>query len=182
MNRHGSPHYPLKIACLPSSTTSAQEKRRVYLGCEPSGAGDPGAACCSTGAGVFVMTELPVLAVDLYASIREVSIKTTAATVVALLRKVDAPVLPNRVWLPPPPKAAPISAPLPVCSSTIMISAMQTMTCMVISMIDIIFSVSICYDFAERFGVQAGTADQGAVHVRHAHQLVDIARFYAPSI
>ena len=49
--------------------------------------------------------------------------KTTAATVVSLLRNVDAPVLPKRVWLEPPPNAAPMSAPLPVCSSTIMISA-----------------------------------------------------------
>jgi len=31
-----------------------------------------------------------------------------------LLKNVDAPVLPNSVWLDPPPKAAPMSAPFPV--------------------------------------------------------------------
>ena len=43
----------------------------------------------------------------------DVSIKTTAAAVVSLFKKVDAPLLPKIVWLEPP-KAAPISAPLPL--------------------------------------------------------------------
>ena len=63
--------------------------------------------------------------------------KIMAAAVVALLKNVDAPVLPNRVWLEPPPKAAPMSAPLPVWSSTIMISAILTIIWMMISKIDI---------------------------------------------
>jgi hypothetical protein len=50
-----------------------------------------------------------------------------AAPVVALLKNVEAPVLPNSVWLDPPPNAAPISDPLPVWSKTIKISAIQTM-------------------------------------------------------
>jgi hypothetical protein len=33
-----------------------------------------------------------------------------AAPVVALLKKVDAPVLPKSVWLPPPPNAAPATS------------------------------------------------------------------------
>jgi len=44
---------------------------------------------------------------------REVIIKTAAATVVSLVRKVAAPLLPKMVWLDPP-KAAPILAPFPV--------------------------------------------------------------------
>jgi hypothetical protein len=43
----------------------------------------------------------------------EVTIKSTAATVVSLLRNVAAPLLPKSVWLDPP-KAAPISAPFPL--------------------------------------------------------------------
>jgi hypothetical protein len=57
---------------------------------------------------------------------------------VALLRNVDAPVLPNRVWLEPPPKAAPMSAPFPVWSKTIMISAILTQIWMMRSNIDIV--------------------------------------------
>jgi hypothetical protein len=57
---------------------------------------------------VFVVTMVRV---------RDVSMKTTAAAVVTLLRKVAAPLLPKSVWLDPP-KAAPISAPLPLWSRT----------------------------------------------------------------
>ena len=74
------------------------------------------------------MIESAVRWLDMYASARDVSIKITAAPVVALLKKVEAPVLPNSVWLPPPPKAAPISAPFPVWSKTIMIRATHTIT------------------------------------------------------
>jgi hypothetical protein len=42
----------------------------------------------------------------------EVNIKMIAAATVTLLRNVPGPRLPNTVWLDPP-KAAPISAPLP---------------------------------------------------------------------
>lgn len=42
---------------------------------------------------------------------------TMATTVVILLRKVAAPVLPKTVW-ELPPKAAPTEAPLPVCNRT----------------------------------------------------------------
>ena len=52
-------------------------------------------------------------------------IKTTATMVVSLVRKVAAPPLPKTVWLDPP-KAAPMLAPLPVWSRTIIIRAKQT--------------------------------------------------------
>ena len=66
-----------------------------------------------------------------------------AAAVVALLKKVEAPVLPNSVWLEPPPKAAPMSAPLPVWSKTIIISAIQTRTCIIISRIVIVIFLKV---------------------------------------
>ena len=84
------------------------------------------------------MIESPVRWLDCKARIRDVSMNTTAAMVVALLRNVDAPELPKRVWLDPPPKAAPMSAPLPVWSRTIMIRAIHTMTCMMINSTDTI--------------------------------------------
>ncbi len=78
-------------------------------------ASDPvDAAFSSMGAGVSAIMELPVLLPDIYARIKEVSMNTMATSVVALLKKVDAPVEPKSVWLEPPPKAAPMSAPFPV--------------------------------------------------------------------
>ena len=73
------------------------------------------------------MTE-PVRFFVMIASESEVSMNITAAPVVILERKVAAPRLPKIVWLEPPPKPAPISAPLPVCSSTMRISARLTTT------------------------------------------------------
>ena len=57
-------------------------------------AGDAG---CSIGAVVVSMIESGAPRLDKYASAKDVSIKTIAATVVALLKNVEAPVLPNRV-------------------------------------------------------------------------------------
>ena len=58
----------------------------------------------------------------------ELSMKITAAQVVALLSTVAAPRGPKAVWLPMPPKAAAMSALLPLCSSTTMIKNRQTIT------------------------------------------------------
>jgi hypothetical protein len=66
-------------------------------------------------AGIFFKTELPLDVTTARES--EVIIKTTATTVVILLRNDAEPRLPKSVWLDPP-KAAPISAPLPLWSST----------------------------------------------------------------
>jgi len=52
---------------------------------------------------------------------------TTAAPVVSLLMKEEPPEPPNRVC-EAPPKAAPISAPFPVWSRTIAISAIEAIT------------------------------------------------------
>src|SRR4051794_34968522 len=59
----------------------------------------------------------------------EVSMKITADQVVALLKTVAAPRGPNAVWLPLPPKAAAMSALLPLCNKTTMIRNRQTITC-----------------------------------------------------
>src|SRR5262245_8655982 len=44
--------------------------------------------------------------------------KTMATAVVSLPSTVGVPIEPNTAWLPPPPNAEPISAPLPACSRT----------------------------------------------------------------
>src|SRR3974377_2094552 len=68
-------------------------------------------------------------------SVIDVSIKTIAAQVVALLNTVAAVRVPKAVWLPMPPKAAAMSALLPLCSSTTVMRNAQTITwMMVISM------------------------------------------------
>jgi len=60
-------------------------------------------------------------------SVIEVIMKITAAQVVAFVKTVAAPRGPNAVWLPIPPKAAAISALLPLCSNTTMMRNRQTM-------------------------------------------------------
>ncbi len=62
----------------------------------------------------FIMIDFWVRLVDMYARVWDVCMKIMATAVLALPRNVDAPLLPNSVWLPPPPNAAPISAPFPV--------------------------------------------------------------------
>jgi hypothetical protein len=52
------------------------------------------------------------------ANMRDEIIKSTATADVNLLKKVAAPRPPKTVWLEPPPKVAPMSAPLPLCRST----------------------------------------------------------------
>ena len=62
-----------------------------------------------------------------YPSVSEVIIKTIAMPVVNRVRKFPAPLLPKMVELEPP-KTAPTSAPLPVCSKTTRIKPMLTIT------------------------------------------------------
>jgi hypothetical protein len=57
----------------------------------------------------------------------DVTMKIMATPVVILVKKPAGPADPKRVWLEPPPKAAPISAPFPVWSNTIRIKRIQTM-------------------------------------------------------
>lgn len=60
------------------------------------------------------------------AKVSEVNMNTKAVMTVNLLRKFAGPRLPNTVWLEPP-KAAPISAPLPDCNRIAPIMSKQTM-------------------------------------------------------
>ncbi len=61
----------------------------------------------------------------------EVIMKTAATTAVALPSTVGVPIEPNTAWLPLPPKAEPMSAPLPAWSSTSPMITRLTMTWMV---------------------------------------------------
>src|SRR5262249_14548154 len=62
-------------------------------------------------------TELP-RSPPIIASVNDVSVNTMAIPGGILPSKVGVPLEPNNAWLPAPPKAEPISAPLPDCSST----------------------------------------------------------------
>ena len=76
--------------------------------------------------GSLIMVRPPRLA-EIYVRLSDVIMKTIATTVVIFSKKLVEPVAPKTVWVDPP-KAAPKLAPLPVCRSTIQISAMQTIT------------------------------------------------------
>jgi hypothetical protein len=67
---------------------------------------------------------------------KEVNMKMMAMAAVILCRKVVAPRLPKTAWLEPP-KAAPISEPLPLWSRTMSMRATHTEICtrMIISFI-----------------------------------------------
>ena len=71
----------------------------------------------------------PVLDEDeIYAKLTEVTIKTIAEKVVILFNSGTAPSVPKSDWLdPPPPKAAPASAPFPCWSRTMMTSFLGTL-------------------------------------------------------
>ena len=74
-----------------------------------------------------LISELALGFEDTYASDSDVIMKIMAAPVVILVKNGAGPAPPNTVW-DAPPNAAPISAPFPVWSSTINMSAMHTMT------------------------------------------------------
>jgi hypothetical protein len=82
--------------------------------------------CWGTSPGVTpFITDEEVPLPEIRASPREVNMNITAAATVILCRKDAAPELPKTVWLEPP-KAAPMLAPFPFWSKTIMMRAMQT--------------------------------------------------------
>src|SRR6185436_7080034 len=87
------------------------------------GAGVTGAggAAGVAGAGAAGPLDGMMLKLRLWAiidSANEVTMNAIATTEVALPRTVGVPMDPNTAWLPLPPKAEPMSAPLPACSST----------------------------------------------------------------
>jgi hypothetical protein len=72
------------------------------------------------------MTEEPGRWDEKYASPIEVIMNTTATAVVIFVKNPPGPAEPKTVWLDPPPKAAPISAPFPVWRRTMTIKSTQT--------------------------------------------------------
>ena len=80
--------------------------------------------------GVLSSTELepPCARVAIIASENESNMKRMAANVVALVNALAAERGPNAVWLPMPPKAAAMSALLPLCSNTTAIRNRHTIT------------------------------------------------------
>ena len=65
------------------------------------------------------------------ASQNDVIMKTIATPAVTLPSKVGVPMEPNTAWLPEPPNADPMSAPLPAWSRTTAMISKQTSTWMV---------------------------------------------------
>ena len=146
-------HEPLKLACLPfhhprkiraASRGSAVKPRPQYYylggagsngllaGAEPPGAigielsgASAGVEC--TGTGTRRPSKiLPLMRlVEEYAKNSEVKPNSRAKVHVSLKSGLLAPPAPNTVWLEPP-KTAPTSAPLPCCSNTMIVNAMQT--------------------------------------------------------
>lgn len=104
----------------------------TYLGVIGRGSG---AGCCCAGGTDFTGADFvpsrtdPVLWERRAAktdSVIDVSMKMTAAQVVALVSIVAAVRVPNAVWLPMPPKAAAMSPLWPLCSRTTMMRKAQT--------------------------------------------------------
>jgi len=58
---------------------------------------------------------------------RVITIKITARTMITFPKKLTAPAGPKKV-LTPPPKEAPVLAPLPTCNKITLVSKMQTNT------------------------------------------------------
>src|ERR1700730_24893 len=103
----------------------------------------------------------------------EVTMKMTATTVVILPSTVGVPMEPKTAWLPLPPNAEPLSAPLPACSSTSPMMIKLTMTWMMTTKVNMPRSL-LCWatlggrlpgDGDEAWCLQGGAADERAVDV-----------------
>src|SRR5581483_8962129 len=108
---------------------------RRYFGCAGAGAaGAAGAGAVAAGgaAAGSRTTELPPRPPS-SASENDVIVKTMAMAPVILPSTVGVPIEPNTAWLPAPPKAEPMSAPLPACSSTMAMMARHISTWMTVS-------------------------------------------------
>src|SRR5205823_2401403 len=120
------------VAAIAHSATAATARRgtrqrtpnpRRYFdagGVVGAGTGADGVAGSEAGAdtGGASRTTDDVRSPPRIASENEVSVKMIAMTPVILPSTVGVPMEPNTAWLPAPPKAEPMSAPLPACSST----------------------------------------------------------------
>ncbi len=95
--------------------------------------------------------------------------KTIAMPVVSLVRKFPAPLLPKMVELEPP-NTAPISAPLPVWSSTTKMSPILTRTWMIVTMVNMVFSAKAStYDLQKLLRFQTRPAYEQPVDPNRFH-------------
>ena len=143
-----------------------------------------GACVCLVIGCISDTTDLPPL-FEIYARVREVIMKITAAHVVIFPKNEAAPVFPKSVWLPAPPNTAPILAPLPVCKSTIRIKAMETIICIVMikAVMSLLCNIKLkMNNFTECIRLQTGSPHKSPINIRQRHQLFDIVRFNATSI
>src|SRR5262249_47373034 len=111
----------------------------VCLGGAGGAAGAPGAGASGAGAaGAGAVAGAVVGTTDIareesFARLKDVIMNRIATAVVILPRIVGVPIEPKTAWLPPPPNAEPMSAPLPAWSSTIPMMARHTKVCTAIS-------------------------------------------------
>jgi hypothetical protein len=127
--RKGRLSLPLVEVLLQKSTVLCVRTAGDYFWAGAGGTtgGAAGAGiCCWTGSG-FTLSMRELFLTDVIARKKDVIMKIMAAVVVSFARKLWAPLGPNTVF-DAPPKAAPMSAPLPFCSSTIPIRMAETMT------------------------------------------------------
>src|SRR5438132_11913472 len=118
------------------------------------------------------------------ARLREVTIKISAATAVILLRNVPAPREPKTVWLEPP-KAAPISAPLPDCSRMTPTMTKATRICTITKamyMLTLLGDTPDAENLSKQHRIEASTTDQGSIHVRNREQLANVVRHDASPV
>lgn len=91
--------------------------------------GNAGEPDMSNGAGPSMpLTTEPGPCRPIMASTSAPNTNPTPSTVVALVKTVALPRVPNAVWLPLPPKALAMSPPLPCCRRTTSSSMRQTNT------------------------------------------------------
>jgi len=86
------------------------------------------------------ITELDLFLFEKVARVKEVTINKIAIPVVNLVRKFPAPLLPNMVWLLPPPSPEPIAAPFPACNNTVRIKLKAASTCNTVIIVSILDS------------------------------------------
>ncbi len=138
LNRHGRSPLPPQDSVstkfhhfgMDGCARCGQKKRRLPLGKRLDYWSAGGCGCCSSGCSCWVLGRWSVTAdssplLDTYASVRDVSMNTTAIAVVAFVRNDEAPELPKSAWLPEPPNIAPMLCPLPDCRSTTIIREKQ---------------------------------------------------------
>jgi len=118
---------------LPEGGTGAAGAGDSCAGVAGAGVAGAGAAGVAgvdeAGTEAPVRTERSALCWERSTSAIEVSMKTIADQVVALLRTVELALGPNTVWVPPPPpKALAMSALFPVWSRTTRMRKRQTTT------------------------------------------------------